>query len=236
MIVEELDKLTDDELRSKANAAFAAEGTGPLEKPGQLLTAQFYLSELSRREDERLSKTQHRTESKRFWIEFLIEALILGLVGYEAYAAAVAEKEQVKQAGILAAMLDSTNKQTNSLQELTAAQRQAMKAQEEQAKALERQSKMLSNVSNRLTEILASTSVSCSPRKSGHQQDRVSLGRRGGRWRKDEKAQPKQEGDEVLTPLPVPCSYSHGRGRRFASCCTYDPRPHGIATLRTHCL
>jgi hypothetical protein len=73
----EIDKLTNEELRQRADDVFAlADEKGP----GYLAQAQFYISELDRRENRKMEKERDDREKIRWRVDFALESLIVILI------------------------------------------------------------------------------------------------------------------------------------------------------------
>lgn len=80
MQLEEIEALTKEQLRQRADDAFAlAEEKGP----GYLARAHFYINELDRRENRKMDKERDDREKIRWRIDLLIELLIVVLIGFE---------------------------------------------------------------------------------------------------------------------------------------------------------
>jgi hypothetical protein len=78
MTLEEFETATEQELRQKANECFAKSvnaGTG--DKPYLYLEAQFYISEIQRREHERERLEDTHIARRDFWLEVAVIGLIL---------------------------------------------------------------------------------------------------------------------------------------------------------------
>ncbi|HYU45933.1 MAG TPA: hypothetical protein VEK84_07115 [Terriglobales bacterium] len=87
MTAEELAHLSERELRQRANESFAqAESAGGLDKPYLLAEAQFYLRELERRADARISLR-----------DLILEVVVIVLIGFEIVIGVVGIREGTEQ-------------------------------------------------------------------------------------------------------------------------------------------
>ena len=86
MDTHELIHSSDAELKAKANMALAQfETAGGLDKPHLLLQAQFYMAEMSRRQDAIIARR-----------DFLMELVVIALIGFEIVIAFYEGHEQAK--------------------------------------------------------------------------------------------------------------------------------------------
>ncbi|HXZ11439.1 MAG TPA: hypothetical protein VEG64_03515 [Candidatus Sulfotelmatobacter sp.] len=84
MRVEQLDKLSRKELRSKANQCFGmADASGPVDRPGHLAEAEFYMRELAQRRDSWVSIR-----------DLVLEVVVIILIGWEIWLSYRAEGMQ----------------------------------------------------------------------------------------------------------------------------------------------
>jgi hypothetical protein len=103
--VEELDKLSKKELRKKANECFILlDICGNEQKPAVLAQAEFYMRELEHRWDSRISIR-----------DFILEIIVIALIGGEIWMSVRQEKQQSanfkEQQAVLTSMLTSSQKQ-----------------------------------------------------------------------------------------------------------------------------
>ncbi len=84
MRVEEFGRLSRNQLRTKANECFhKAETAGTNDRPGLLLEAQFYLREL-----------EHRVDSWTSIRDFILEIVVIFLIGWEIHMGYRQENQQ----------------------------------------------------------------------------------------------------------------------------------------------
>ena len=112
MTVEEFEKATEKELRTKANECLVrAAGTGFLDRPGLLLEAKFYLDEIKQREDNKIVRRDLR-----------LELVIIALIGLELLLGIggiiVGGREATEQAGLLAKLQTSAEATTATIDHL----------------------------------------------------------------------------------------------------------------------
>jgi type II secretory pathway pseudopilin PulG len=86
--LEELKNLSDQEIVNRINANIAPKVSGStmISFP-DFVSAQFYMGELDRREKRRADKERDEIETKRWKIDFYIDALIVVLIVFEIIAA-----------------------------------------------------------------------------------------------------------------------------------------------------
>lgn len=129
MTLEEFEKASREELRAKANELFdRADGAGPLDRPAYYSAAQFYLSEVKRREDDRLERRHLRLEVATF----LLEVLIVLMIGYEIRLGIQSAREGRDQTLVLSNLQASsadTAKTLTALQRTTEAMGKAIQEQ-----------------------------------------------------------------------------------------------------------
>jgi hypothetical protein len=88
MRVEEVEKLSKKELRSRANACFANAEVPGYERGPLLFEAQFYMRELEHRADSRVSIR-----------DLILEIIVIALIGWEIYMGYRQEANQAAQFG-----------------------------------------------------------------------------------------------------------------------------------------
>jgi len=111
--VEELKKLSDEEIVQKINALVAPPVTGGLNIPiTDVVGAQFYIDELDRRENRRAEAERDKRETRRWRTDFLLEGLVVVLILFEIV---FAWREGNKQNGILQNLQDSTASSVSAL-------------------------------------------------------------------------------------------------------------------------
>jgi hypothetical protein len=110
--VEELDKLSKEELRKKANGCFILLDTcGNEQKAAVLAQAEFYMRELEHRWDSRISIR-----------DFILEIIVIALIGGEIWMSVRQEKQQSanfkEQQAVLTSMLTSSQTTATTLASL----------------------------------------------------------------------------------------------------------------------
>jgi hypothetical protein len=116
MQLDELELLTQELLRQRANDAFAlADEKGP----GYLAQAQFYISELDRRENRKMEKERDDREKIRWRIDLILELLIVVLIGFELWVGGCEADKQLAALNNLQKSSASTAERLESLQKTT---------------------------------------------------------------------------------------------------------------------
>jgi len=102
--VELVEGLSRKQLRAKANKCFwLADTRGALERPGHITEAQFYMSELDRRHDSWISLR-----------DFVLEIIVIFLIGGEIIMAYKQEKEQTQEFNAQQVVLQNLEKSSEA--------------------------------------------------------------------------------------------------------------------------
>lgn len=101
LTLEQLQRLSDEEITRQVNERLAPNGSIGvpfLGQPADFIAAQFYVSELDRRENRRVNAERDRIETKRRRIDLGLELLIVVLIGLELILGIRAGAQQSKYA------------------------------------------------------------------------------------------------------------------------------------------
>jgi hypothetical protein len=98
--IEELRNLGDEQIIQKVNEALVPPGAGPISlmQPADVVAAQFYMSELDRRENRRANTERDRIDTQRRRVDLLLELLIVALIGVEIVLSILAQRQQSRDA------------------------------------------------------------------------------------------------------------------------------------------
>jgi hypothetical protein len=138
MNVDDLNKLSDDELRRRAGPLLAELDSGG----GGLHGARFYLEELTRRQEDRAARSRHRREDILAFVELALTVIITILIVHEISQAAESIKLSRDNIQIANDGMKEAAKQTASLKQMKEALSNQLKIlNDEQTRQLEEQSK-----------------------------------------------------------------------------------------------
>lgn len=99
--LEQMRQLSDEQITVHVNERLAPDagmGNQFFAQPADFLAAQFYVSELNRRENRRANAERDRIETRRHRIDMAIDVLIVLLIGVEIFLGISAGRQQSKQA------------------------------------------------------------------------------------------------------------------------------------------
>jgi hypothetical protein len=134
LTLEQLRRLSDEEVTQQVNARlvpFGAPVQGAFVQPADFLAAQYYVSELDRRENRRANAERDRIETHRHRVNLAIEGLIVVLIGAEIVLSILGGRQQSRQAAkeleafgnmqtVLANLQKSSQATADNLKQLTA--------------------------------------------------------------------------------------------------------------------
>lgn len=109
LTLEQLQRLSDEEITRRVNDLLAPAGIGNpfIAQPVDFIAAQFYVSELDRRETRRTNVERDRIETRRHRVDLGIELSIVVLIGVEIFLGIQAGHQQTKDAAAQIAALQS---------------------------------------------------------------------------------------------------------------------------------
>lgn len=132
LTLEQLQQLGDEEITRRVNNLLVPPGAGNrfAAQPVDFIAAQFYVSELDRRENRRTNKERDRIETRRRRVDLLIEFLIVVLIGLEIVLGIHASRQQTKDAAAQVAAQQSMQTVLRQMEITSAATAKTMTALE----------------------------------------------------------------------------------------------------------
>ena len=101
LTLEQLQRLSDEQITQRVNDLLVPNrgiGNQLIPQPVDFVAAQFYVSELDRRENRRANAERDRIDSNRRRVDLVLELLIVGLIGLELVLAVLGAHQQSKDA------------------------------------------------------------------------------------------------------------------------------------------
>jgi hypothetical protein len=101
LTLEQLQQLSDEQISQRVNERLLPQGVpiqGVFVQPADFLAAQFYVSELDRRENRRENAKRDEVETKRRRVDLALELLIVVLIGVEIILAIGGDRQRSKDA------------------------------------------------------------------------------------------------------------------------------------------